>query len=167
MQLYLNAHPEAFSLLYKRHSGRLYAFLAKRVANSIAEELLQEVFLKLHTQKHTYKLEYPFLPWLFTITHNTLKDHFKKSATKVSTKSQEFVESDFTTEHLTESESSTASLLDHLAPDQKHIFELRYLQDWSFEQIARETRKTPANIRKMISRGLKKLQNQGFKKDAL
>lgn len=161
MQLYLLAHPEAFDHIYSRHSGRLYAFLLKKVPKESAEDLLQDTFVKLHKHKHTYKADYLFLPWLFTIAHNTLRDHFKKNEMHIQQHSQELMDT-----HIATGDPEDKDInpwLDSLPSQQRHIFELRYLKDWSFEQIAQETQKTPSNIRQLISRGLKKLKSQNIK----
>ena len=49
--------------------------------------------------------------------------------------------------------------LQGLPSNQRRAIELRYLSEWSFEQIAREMKTSPVNIRQMISRGIKKLRS--------
>ena len=50
-------------------------------------------------------------------------------------------------------------LLDDLNLQQKQVLELRYLKDWSFEQIAQNLNTSESNIRQIVSRSLKKLKN--------
>lgn len=162
MNLYLQANFSAFDELYRRHAGRLFGYLQKSVGPAVAEELLQDTFARVHASKHTFQKDYPFLPWIFTIARHILLDHLKKAETRLQSA---------TTERDTEALAATGeppaidveALLATLPPQQKHIFELRYLKDWSFEQISRDTGLNAANVRKIISRGIKNLQSTGQK----
>lgn len=156
MHLYLQAHTPAFNELYTRHAGRLLGYLKKKVSTEIAEDLVQDVFARMHAAKHTYNESYLFLPWIFTIARNTLLDYYKRAETRVASASQELNEDIATTD--TAVDLDTAALLQVLPPQQKRIFELRYLNEWSFEQIANETSLSESNVRKIISRGIKSLK---------
>lgn len=158
MRLYLQAYTPAFEELYKRHAGKLLGYLQKKSPRETAEELLQDVFARMHSSKHTYKDKYQFLPWIFTITRHTLLDYYKKAETKVATACDEVDESTLVMENSVDPD--TTPLLDTLSPQQKRIFELRYLKDWSFEDIAKETDLSASNIRQIISRGLKVLKTK-------
>ena len=50
------------------------------------------------------------------------------------------------------------SLTDQLDESQKKLLELRYLEEWSFEEMAKEFKVNAATIRKRISRLLKQLR---------
>ncbi len=160
MSLYLQAYTPAFDELYRRHAGKLFAYLKRTVPAPIAEELLQDVFARMHAARATYKSEYPFLPWLFTISRHALFDYGKKAETRL----QKAV-SEVDPQSLGETPPSPAmdidQLLTTLSPQHQRIFKLRYLNDWSFDQISRETELSAQNVRQIISRGIKKLQSLG------
>jgi RNA polymerase sigma factor (sigma-70 family) len=158
MVLYQANDYAAFEVLYKRHSERIFSYLNKKVSSSIAEDLMQDVFIRLHKNKHRYNSKFLFLPWIFTVTRNALFDHFKKIETRVAQTSEPIDENTQTLEIVVPKENDTQSVLDHLPEDLRRIFELRYLKDWSFEDIAKETSTSPENIRQKISRGVKKLR---------
>lgn len=159
MRLYLQAHLPAFEELYKRHAGKLLSYLQKKVSSrEVAEELLQDVFSRMHAAKLTYKDSYLFLPWIFTIARHTLIDYYKRAETKVASFAEELDESTFVLE--TSNSREASPLLETLSPQQKRIFELRYLKEWSFEQISKDTELSPANIRQIISRGIKFLKTK-------
>ncbi len=158
MRLYLQAYTPAFEELYKRHAGKLLGYLQKKSSRETAEELLQDVFARMHASKLTYNDTYQFLPWIFTITRHTLLDYYKKAETKVSTASEEVDETTLVID--TPEPVDTTSLLEQLSPQQKRIFELRYLKDWSFEDISKETSLSASNVRQIISRGLKLLKTK-------
>lgn len=156
MNLYLQANVPAFEALYTRHAGKLLGYLKKKVSPEIAEELVQDVFARMHNAKHTYNENYLFLPWIFTIARNTLLDHYKKAETRVTSATEALTEENLVTP--IDMSVDTAAILRALPPQQQKIFELRYLNEWSFEQISRETALSESNIRQIISRGLKVLK---------
>lgn len=161
MVLYQNGDSAAFECLYQRHSGRVFEYIKKKVASSAAQELVQETFMKVHRSRHQYSEQYPFLPWLFTISRSVLLDHFKAAETRVSERS---VNGDrlMGQLHVAEANSSSHDLqavLGSLPAQQRRAIELRYLSEWTFEKIASEMKTSPENSRQLISRGLKKLRS--------
>ena len=166
MNLYLQGDFAAFEVLYTRHSGRLYEYLKKKVTPEIAQDLLQETFERLHKSRDKYNAQYPFLPWLFTISRNILLDFYKKAETKVSqasNSSQSLLESIIVTsdEHPTHDFSQALNILPQ---NQKRAIELRYLNEWSFEKISQEIKISEENVRQLVSRGIKKLRLSLLKK---
>src|SRR5574343_1651229 len=80
MALYQDGSEDAFNLLYKRNSDKIYGFLLNKVRDEqVANEIFQSTFLKLHKGRHLYNKDLPFLPWLFAICRNTLSDYFRKN----------------------------------------------------------------------------------------
>jgi RNA polymerase sigma-70 factor (ECF subfamily) len=127
-----------------------------------AQELLQETFEKLHRSRAKYNPQYPFLPWLFTISRNALFDFFKTAETKVSQSSSS---SPILLDNLVavvaeaHSQHDISAILEVLPQHQRRAIELRYLHDWSFEKIAHDMKTSETNARQVISRGLKKLRS--------
>lgn len=165
MTLYQAGDYPAFECLYARHSGRVFQYLKGKVAAEIAKDLLQDIFLKIHRSRNQYSAQYPFLPWLFTIARNTLTDFFKQSQSKAVK-----VEIDTNKLAATVIEDSSvhdlSAVLGSLPIVQRRAIELRYMNEWSFEEIAAEMKMTPENSRQIISRGIKKMRSllQGGKK---
>lgn len=167
MELYQTGDFHAFEILYRRHSGRLYEYLKKKVPGENTQDLLQETFVKLHSSREKYNSQYPFLPWLFTVTRNVLFDFFKKAETQNSKLSapQKLIENmalatDGSTSH------DFSELLLNLPENQKRAIELRYLNEWSFEKISNTMNTTPENVRQIISRGIKKIRQASEKGDS-
>lgn len=165
MALYQSGDYDAFECLYKRHSGRVFEYLKGKVSDqAAAQDLLQETFMKVHRSRDLYSSQYPFLPWLFAISRNAVVDFFKSYATRLS---QITISNDQMIERLPAnstnlvptSQHDLASALSSLPVMQKRAIELRYLQDWSFEQIAEDMNTTPENGRQIVSRGIKKIRS--------
>lgn len=162
MSLYQSGNYLAFEVLYQRSSGKVFQYLKGKVSAEVAQDLLQEIFIKIHKARGQYSTQYPFLPWLFTISRNTLFDYFKSAV--VNRKSNEISLNESGINH---SDVAPVSLdhdidltmaLGHLPENQRRAIELRYLSEWSFEKIADEIKTTPMNVRKLVSRGIKKLR---------
>lgn len=161
MTIYQSGDFAAFEVLYRRHSGRVFEYLKKKVEVRTAQELLQETFEKLHKSRTKYNAQYPFFPWLFTISRNALFDFFKTAETKISqgsTSSPILLDNLVTAVAETHSRHDISAILEVLPHHQKRAIELRYLHDWSFEKIADDMKTSETNARQVISRGLKKLR---------
>jgi len=160
MSLYQSGEYLAFEELYSRHSGKVFEYLKKKVSAETSQDLLQEIFLKIHKAREQYSKQYPFLPWLFTISRNALFDYFK------SIKKFSDIFPEQTNDNPQNIELNLAGALKSLPENQRRAIELRYLEEWTFEKIADDIKTTPDNVRQLISRGLKKARN-GFKKGTL
>ena len=153
---------KAFEALYARHSGRVYQFLKSKTSPESARELLQEVFFKVHRSRSQYSPQYPFLPWLFTITRNAVIDLARLNETKVARSSaSDEVQMESLTLATEDWTPDLSQALQTLPAQQRRAIELRYLSEWTFEQIAEDMKTTPMNVRQVISRGIKKLRS-GF-----
>jgi RNA polymerase sigma-70 factor (ECF subfamily) len=160
MAFYQTGDARAFDALYERHSGRVLAFLQKKTSAESARDLLQETFLKVHRSRHQYSTQYPFLPWLFAITRNALVDFVRLNETKVAHKSVSGLETPSPSNDTVAAWTPDLSAaLQTLPASQRRAIELRYLSDWTFEQIADHMKTTPGNVRQVISRGIKKLRS--------
>lgn len=159
MALYQSGEIKAFETIYARHSGRVLEFLQKKTSPESARELLQETFLKLHRSRHQYSTQYPFLPWLFAITRNAFVDFVRLNESKVARGSVIDIErASISAEDVPTRAPDLSQALATLPVDQRRAIELRYLSDWTFEQIAQEMKTTPVNVRQVISRGIRKIR---------
>lgn len=161
MELYQASDFKAFETLYKRHEGRIYAYLTSKVGAEVGEELLQETFTRVHKARDSYNAQFPFLPWIFTIIRNLLRDHYKRAETKTSQNSVGLETLSIEAPNSIAEAMTVQQLevsLSGLPESQQRALKLRYLDDWSFEKIAKEIETSPQNVRQLISRGLKKVK---------
>lgn len=167
MTLYQAGEYEAFEILYRRHSGRVFEFLRKKSDPQTAGELLQETFLKIHRSRARYSSQYPFLPWLFTVARNVHLDSLRRAENKITSRSTSDEGVDFGAASAMPAAVGLdmALALESLPENQRRAIELRYLSDWSFEQIAAEMKTSPLNARQLISRGVKRLRSTFMKAD--
>jgi RNA polymerase sigma-70 factor (ECF subfamily) len=159
MQTYQDGDVMAFEVLYARHSKKVFFYLCKRVDRETASDLMQETFLKLHKSKELYDPQFPFLPWLFTVTKNTCMDGLrKKMRNKETAPLDENLTELMATPMIQDSSDLSSAMVNALPPDQGRAVALRYLEDWSFEDIAKKLNTTSGNSRQLVSRGVQKLK---------
>lgn len=161
MERYAKGSMEAFEKLYDRHKALVYGYLGKRVPDRFdRDEIHQNVFLKLHRSRHKYNRSFPFLPWLFTICRSVLIDFMRAKETKEG----KLVRDELILDSLTGAEAATAALvtlgpaLSELKENQIKAIEMRYGENFSFEEIARKLDTSEPNARQMISRAVRKLK---------
>lgn len=160
MVLYKNGAEQAFKILYARHAGKIFGFIKKRIKNEEkARDIFQEVFSKIHRSKHLYNNTLPALPWIFTVTRTTLLDSLRKDKN-----AKNEVEIDFDTLPAEEKNFETSAVnelvpeLSKLSATQRAAIELRYVEEKTFEEIAKELKTSELNVRQIISRGIKRIK---------
>lgn len=159
MVMYQNGNDIAFRVLYDRHSSKIYGFLKKRIKKvEKVTDIFQEVFIKIHRSKHLYNRSLPALPWLFTVTKSVMVDQLRKE------KNFKFVD-DFKLDNIpavalpiTDSLFEASGMIQKLPATQKTAIQMRYLDENTFEEIAKSLKTTPTNVRQILSRGVKRLK---------
>jgi len=68
---------DAFELLYREHSGRMYALCLRLTAGDAndATELMQDVFIRAWRRLATYRGESAFASWLHRLAVNTMLEN--------------------------------------------------------------------------------------------
>lgn len=159
MVLYQNGSESAFQVLYDRHSAKIFGFILSKIQKKeIANELFQEVFIKIHKSKHLYNTSLPLLPWIFTITRNTIFDYARRGSRVETAISEETFDERASMEDQQELGLDIKPIISDLPTQQKLAIEMRYYDEKTFEEIAETLNTSPVNIRKIISRGIRRLK---------
>lgn len=164
MEMYQNGSEKAFSILYDRHSSKIFGFLKKRVQKEEkVTDIYQEVFVKIHKSKHLYNKSFPLLPWIFTITRTVMLDELKKDknnnlAIDIDLDSLQASPAEFNLVSDNKILGEAAASVQRLPEAQKLAIQMRYVDDKTFEEIALSLQTTPVNVRQLISRGVKRLK---------
>lgn len=163
MLAYTTGDMEAFELLYRRHKSRIFGFLVSKLKDqNEAEEVFQAVFTKLHVARNKYRLEVPFLPWVFTIARNALIDHIRRrNSYQQHIYYPETPIEDYAAP-LAEEPSSSISPVDlsRLNLTQRQALDLRFQQEMSFAEISELLATSEENARQIISRAIRKLRKR-------
>ena len=156
MQRYQRGDGVAFERLYQRCRGRVLVYLRKRLKDKQAvEDVFQNVFIKLHRTRAAYDSKYPVLAWLYTICRSELLDYMKKPVA-------------YCVELREDHAMCVPRVLDELVVDidgerrltamEKGVLKLRYFSEQDYRAIARQLGCSEAGVRKIGSRGLRKLR---------
>lgn len=159
MQIYQQGDESAFEVLYKRHSGRVYAYLQSKLKDRrVTDDLFQASFLKLHQSRSNYDPTLPFIPWLFTVCRSAMIDGLRER--KRIQEDLDPVAIERAAAEMPAPETAFSSLpdLNSLPAHQREAIELRYRDDLSFEEIAKRLETSPSNVRQLISRAVRKIK---------
>jgi RNA polymerase sigma factor (sigma-70 family) len=168
MSAYQAGHYPAFEELYRRHSGKVYGYLKKRISQPTAiDEVFQAVFLKLHQARGRYRKDFPFTQWLFVIARSVMLDHFRKEKRQVELDDARTVEElegvpapVAASNSSAEETQSTQDLLRGLKQQHQQIVRWRILDELTYEEIARRSSLSTANVRQIFHRALKALRGK-------
>ena len=154
--------PACFAQLYENNFERVYAFIARRVGDrDQAQDLTADVF---HSAlKNLPKFEWrgaPFAAWLFRIAANAIADRGKRAAKLEAINLREIPEYEISSADLAEAEHSARlfKLVEKLPADQRRVIALRFAQQKSIGEIARDLGRSEGAIKQLQFRGLQSLR---------
>ena len=164
---------KAYSELMSRYRDAIFFMLLKMVSNrDDADDLTIEAFGKAFKNIHQYSPSFAFSTWLFKIATNNCIDFLrKKRATLVSidggtdkdNERQIILESDALTPEETLINQQKAKLLksvvSNLKPRYRTLIELRYFQEFSYEEIAQELTLPIGTVKAQLFRARELLYN--------
>ncbi len=144
--------PKAFELFYKKYQKPLISYLvSKGVPTEEAEDLVQNAFLILWDKRDTIRPEQSLKSFVYTIAHNRMlnffrdrKDHDPEYAYRLQDSGQNPSESAETAQAI----QAMQKALEVMPEKRRNVFELCYLQDFSYRETAEIlniTRKTVEN----------------------
>ncbi len=152
---------EALAEIYDRHSPGLYGYAARLLDDTLlAEDCVAEVFARF--LKSLQKGQGPrdhLRAYLYRIAHNWIVDYYRDhqpvSALNEGLKSDEFPEEEVTKRFR---QKQIRRALGKLTPNQQKVIALKFLQDWSNEEIARVLHKSVGAIKSIQHHALLSLQ---------
>ncbi len=82
MQRFAGGDDSSFLLLFERYKDRIYRYVKRMCAGDSApvEELFQDIWEKLIRHRDRFDEHRKFAPYIFSIAHNRLVDHFRSTA---------------------------------------------------------------------------------------
>lgn len=162
MKAYQNGASDAFDMLFKRHSSRVYGFALNRLKNrTTTDDVFQAIFMKLHQSRLRYDPAFSFSPWLFTICKSVITDYLRKQKLIEEDVNEEIVENSVSAP--VDEEVLKTINLDGLTEKECLALELRYTDDLKFDEIAVRLQISPSNARQLISRAIKHLKTSNAK----
>ncbi len=158
-----------FLQYHQQFEDKIYSYFYYNLNQNIsqAEDLTSETFLKAFKSFSSFEQERDFSSWIFRIAKNTLYDYYRKQKQDIGIEevSQHQIQEFLSYEHdiwknidNQEKIEDFYQALERLKPAEKEIIIYKYLQDFSPQEISEKTGKSQVNIRKILSRWLKKVR---------
>jgi len=157
--------PARFAELYESNFERVYAYVVRRVGDRAeAEDLTSEVFH--HALANLKRFEWrgiPFAAWLFRIAANLISDRWQRQSREDVADGPEQIESaaakgvEF---EEVERRATLFRLVDALPVEQRRVVVLRFVEQKSIKEVAREIRKTEGAVKQLQFRALTSLRTR-------
>lgn len=78
MAAYIEGDDSAFRIVFERYAPFLLRLARRHLPpGGLAEEIVQHSFLRLHEARHDFRPGSTLRPWLWTITMNLVRDHWR------------------------------------------------------------------------------------------
>jgi len=153
--------PARFGELYELNFERVYAYVLRRVGNRTeTEDVTSEVFH--HALANLKRFEWrgiPFAAWLFRIAANLISDRWQKTGREV--EDDAAIESAQVSPAAIEEVERRATLyrlVETLPAEQQRVVVLRFVEQKSIKEVAREIRKTEGAVKQLQFRALSSLR---------
>ena len=161
----LGGSDRAWQKLVKRYEKRIYNYALRMVGHpDDAFDLMQEVFVGVHRNLPSYRGDGAFPAWLFRIASFRCTDYLRR---------RRFTDEFDETTHVTEDTPGPQSLLmtthanqqitaalDSLSTDQRHVVELKFFQNFTFDDIAGQLGISPNTAKTRLYSALKKMRQE-------
>ncbi len=163
----LNGEPEAFGLLVDKYKAGIYAFVYVKLRNfQDAQDVTQEVFMNAYRNLRTLRQWESFVFWLYRIASNIsgkwiLARSRRPDSEFIEDQSQDVLgDSSIYTYRRERLDESLREVLNSLPEIYREVLTLYYFGGMSSVDIARALGKSPAAIRKRLSRARTQLKEE-------
>jgi RNA polymerase sigma-70 factor, ECF subfamily len=153
--------PARFGELYELNFERVYAYAVKRLRDrALAEDLTADVFHQALANLKQFEWQgTPFAAWLYRIAANLIFDRWQRSGREVAD-SEAIASAQVSPAEIEEVErrATLFRLVDALPAEQKRVVVLRFVDQKSIKEVARELRKTEGAVKQLQFRALSTLK---------
>jgi RNA polymerase sigma-70 factor (ECF subfamily) len=150
--------PARFGDLYEAYFHRIYAFVFLRVRErAAAEDVTAEVFRNALAALAGFEWRgFSFGTWLYRIAANEIADHFTKRAREEG--AAVAVEPSQDESRRIEERATLYHLVDDLPPDQRRVVVMRFGEEKSIREVARDLGRTEGAVKQLQWRALQTLR---------
>lgn len=152
----------AFNEIVRRHSSRIYGRSYGILRSSAdAEEAVQDVFLATFRNLHRYRFERPFGHWLNTVTLNACRMILRKRASEQRRRRSAEEQAPPPERPQPPDVALRAlvlELLDTLDPGTRMPLLMRFVEGYTYVEIAEQLELSESAVKMRVSRGAKKLR---------
>ncbi len=150
--------PGRFAELYENNFERVYAFIARRVRDrEEAQDLTSDVFHRALANLVQFEWRgVPFAAWLFRIAANAIADRSQRAAKEREIRILDEPEQVVLQE--VEHSARLFRLVDRLPADQRRVIRMRFAEEKSIREIARDLGRTEGAVKQLQFRALQNLR---------
>ncbi|MBI3678956.1 MAG: sigma-70 family RNA polymerase sigma factor [Acidobacteria bacterium] len=151
--------PSRFADLYEQNFHRVYAYIARRVGERhYAEDLTAEVFTEALAGIGKFEWRgVPFTAWLLRIASRAIADHWKRTGRESGDPSPEAGQSG---PDEIERNAILFQLVDRLPEAQFRVLHMRFVEQKSIREIARELDRSEGAVKQLQLRAIENLRAQ-------
>ncbi len=153
--------PARFAELYEMNFERVYAYIGRRVQDRAeAEDLTSEVFHQALANLKRFEWRgIPFVAWLYRIAANLISDRWQRSGREI-TDEEQIASAQVSPSEIEEVErrATLFRLVEGLPAEQQRVVVLRFVEQKSIKEVAREVRKTEGAVKQLQFRALSTLR---------
>ena len=160
----LNGRGNAWERLIGRYQKRIYNFALRMTGErEDALDLMQEIFLSVYRNLERFRGEASFSTWLFRIAGHRATDFYrrKKYTDSLCDQEQQHPSSDLSPfRNLARNEANRflLGLLQQLPRDQRLVVELKFFQEYTFEEISAILGISTNTLKSRLYAALKKIK---------
>ncbi len=151
---------QAFEHLYTRYHEAIARLFEIRLGgdNEAVADLVQETFIKVYLHLESYSDEFTFGQWVYTIARNTLVDYLRRRTDDISidraTVKAPIATTPTPEESVIQSQRRAhfEDSLAELTEDYRRIIELRFIDEYSYEEIAERLDRPINTVKTQIRR---------------
>jgi RNA polymerase sigma-70 factor (ECF subfamily) len=151
--------PHRFAELYENNFDRVYAYVSTRVRDrGDVQDVTAEVFH--HALEHLAQFEWrgvPLIAWLYRIASNAIVDRAKQAAREQTSDCPDVAVDPDTGEF--EERAKVFALVKDLPPDQSKVILLRFVEERSIRDVAKEIGRSEGAVKQLQFRALQNLRN--------
>ena len=155
------ADPRRFAALYDLHFERVYAYVARRVANRAeAEDITSEVFHQALANLPRFEWRgAPFAAWLYRIAANAIADRWQRAARERGNPAAiEAASADDPQLAEVEQSAHLSRLVGSLPADQQRVVHMRFVEEKSIREIAAALGRSEGAVKQLQFRALENLR---------
>lgn len=167
----LEGKKTSFAILVKKYEEGVFNLALRLLGNwQDAEDVTQEAFLRAYENLENFKVGYKFQNWLYTITLNLIRNRWRKEKSKEKSFAYPENMEDVFTENpedlaiQKEKEKNVEMILSSLPWKEREIIVLKYIEGFTYEEIASLTGLPVGTVKTRCHRAKEKLYKR-FKKE--
>ena len=159
VELAASGDQQAFEYLFTRYRDALMRLFEQRLGDkAMASDLLQETFIKVYLHIENYSKSYTFGQWIYTIARNTLIDHLRRRTDDISIDERFRIPMATTPSPeesviISQSRTHFYTALEELSAEYRQVIEMRFLDEYSYEEIAEKLSRPLNTVKTQIRRG--------------